>query len=167
MKNKHNSCPAIRVAMMPRDTNGMGDIFGGVIMSHVDLAGASAARSVCDNRIVTRVCTVEFHKPVLVNDFLTLWGRVEKIGTTSITVKVAVESERNGEYTPVGEATLVFVAVDENRKPTTVKLRKGVRRPRAAAEGKVVCRTKCGGKCAAKKPAAKRASRKREPNPGH
>ena len=125
MKRTHE-CPAIRVAMMPRDTNGRGDIFGGVIMSQVDIAGAVTAHHVCENRLVTRVCTVEFIRPVLVNDILTLWGRLEKIGNTSITVKVAVEVERAGQRVTVGDATLVFVAVGADRKPTPVKLRDNV-----------------------------------------
>jgi len=122
MKKTHE-CPAIRVAMMPCHTNGRGDIFGGVIMSQVDIAGAVTAHHVCENRLVTRVCTVEFIRPVLVNDILTLWGRLEKIGNTSITVKVEVEVERAGQLIKVGEAALVFVAVGADRKPTPVKMR--------------------------------------------
>jgi acyl-CoA thioesterase YciA len=116
--------------MMPRDTNGMGDIFGGVIMSQVDIAGAITAHAVCDNRIVTRVCTVEFISPVLVNDILTCWGRVQKVGNTSIAVTVDVEVERRGRKIRVGQATLVFVAVDDKRRPTPIKLRHGVSRTR-------------------------------------
>lgn len=139
---KQHECPAVRVAMMPRDTNGMGDIFGGVIMSQVDIAGAITAHAVCDNRIVTRICTVEFISPVLVNDILTCWGRVEKIGNTSITVTVDVQVERRGRSIKVGQATLVFVAVDEKRRPTPIKLRDGLTRE-SINGGRMTCGRGC------------------------
>jgi acyl-CoA thioesterase YciA len=115
-------CPATRVVMLPKDTNGMGNIFGGVILSHIDLAGAVAAREACSNRLVT-VCMeqVIFKKPVHVNDVLTCWAKVTKIGKTSITTQVEVEVQRNGEVIPVTEATVVYVAVDEEGRPTPVQ----------------------------------------------
>lgn len=152
---KRHECPAVRVAMMPRDTNGMGDIFGGVIMSQVDIAGAITAHAVCDNRIVTRVCTVEFIAPVLVNDILTCWGRVEKIGNTSIAVTVDVQVERRGRSIKVGQASLVFVAVDEHRRPTPIKLRDGLTRERVNGST-TSCRRGCGTQRKSKGNARKR-----------
>ncbi len=136
MKSK-SQCPALRMGMMPKDTNGMGNIFGGVILSHIDIAGAIAARRVCSNRVVT-VCMKEvvFKKPVHVNDVLTCWAEVTKVGKTSITTQVEVEVERNGEVIGVTEATVVYVAVDADGKPTPVRLHSPKR---------------CGGQCSPSK----------------
>ena|SRR5688572_18230140 len=125
---KRSQCPATRVVMMPRDTNGMGNIFGGVILSHIDLAGAVAVRGVCSNRVVT-VCMQEvvFKKPVHVGDILTCWAEVTKIGNTSVHTKVEVEVEREGEIIAVTAATIVYVAVDEKGEPTPVQRYKGKR----------------------------------------
>lgn len=122
MKRKSN-CPAIRVVMMPKDTNPMGNIFGGVLSSLIDQAGAVAAQSICSNRVVT-VCMdkIEFKRPVHVGDVLTCWAKVTRVGNTSMTTHVEVEVQRNGEIIPVTEGTIVYVAVDENGQKTPVKL---------------------------------------------
>lgn len=138
MKDR-TTCPATRVVMMPYDTNGMGNIFGGAILSHIDLAGAVEARSICRNRIVTvSMKEVVFKKPVHVSDVLTCWAEVTRIGRTSITTHVEVEVERQGKVIPVTEATVVYVAVDNDGKPTPVEV----------YPGKRICRKRrCQNKC--------------------
>ena len=93
-----NSDPAIRIAMLPRDTNSQGTIFGGVILSYIDMAGAiEAVRQTGIERFVTvAMREVIFHKPVFVGDLMSLYAEVMNIGTTSITVRVMVEAERVG-----------------------------------------------------------------------
>jgi acyl-CoA thioesterase YciA len=110
------SCPAIRVLMMPRDTNAHGTIFGGVLLSYIDQAGAIEARRHSHQRFVTiAMDTVEFKKPVYVGDVVSFYTVAEKIGVTSIRVRVMVEAERfdqPGMTTPVTEAMVVYVATD-------------------------------------------------------
>ncbi len=121
MKKSRKGCPAIRVVMFPKDTNGAGNIFGGVILSHIDVAGAVAARSICSHRIVTvSAKEVEFKKPVHIGDILTCWAEVNEVGETSITTKVWVEAERNGKLIPVTEAEVVYVAVNQAGRPIPV-----------------------------------------------
>src|SRR5438445_346209 len=93
-----NSDPAIRVAMLPRDTNSQGTIFGGVILSYIDMAGAiEAHRHTGMDRFVTvAMREVIFHEPVFVGDLVSFYAETLKIGTTSITVRVLVEAERYG-----------------------------------------------------------------------
>ena len=121
MKKMRKGCPAIRVVMFPKDINGAGNIFGGVILSHIDVAGAVAARKICSHRIVTvSAKEVEFKKPVHVGDILTCWAEVTAVGTTSITTKVWVEADRDGKFVPVTEAEVVYVAVDKAGKSIPV-----------------------------------------------
>lgn len=132
---------AVRIGMMPRDTNGQGTISGGVLMCHIDLAAAVVARSACANLRINRMVTramdqVEFTRPVKVDDVLSCYGTVTRVGTTSVTVKVEVEVEREGETLPVTEATAVFVALDDEGKPTPVcgaKSKPNASRPPAVA----------------------------------
>lgn len=117
---------AIRMQMMPKDTNGAGNIFGGVLLSLMDMAGSHVARRACENRYIHHMVTrfmdkVEFKKPVLVNDDVICYGRVLKIGNTSVTVRVEVEVDRAGEIVPVTSCDMVFVALDDNGKPTPVR----------------------------------------------
>lgn len=116
--------PTIRVLAMPTDTNAAGDIFGGWIMSQVDIAGSVEAHQVAKGRVVTvAVNSFVFHKPVFVGDVISCYTEVKKIGNTSLTVYVEVYAERNRqkeECVKVTEATLTYVAVDENRKPRPV-----------------------------------------------
>jgi acyl-CoA thioesterase YciA len=115
---------AIRVSMLPRDTNPGGTIFGGVILSHLDLAGAIEARKQADKSFVTVAMTgVEFISPVFVGDVVSFYTRTIRIGRTSVTVGVIVEAERyhnSKEIVRVMEAEAVYVAVDENRQPVPV-----------------------------------------------
>ncbi|QOJ13689.1 MAG: acyl-CoA thioesterase [Planctomycetia bacterium] len=117
-------CPAIRVMMMPRDTNAHGTIFGGVLLSHIDQAGAVEAHRYAAQRFVTvAMHSVEFKQPVFVGDMLSFYTEVVKVGRTSITVRVSVEAEpfvNPRGTTLVTEATLVYVAVDENRRPIEI-----------------------------------------------
>jgi acyl-CoA thioesterase YciA len=113
--------PAIRVAAMPADTNSAGTIFGGWIMSQVDIAGSIAALERARGRVVTvAVNSFEFHQPVFPGDLISCYSEVIKVGRTSIVVKVEVYAQRNPgnlETIKVTEAELTFVALDENRKP--------------------------------------------------
>src|SRR5207245_10190934 len=89
--------PAIKVILLPKDTNAMGTIFGGVILSHVDLASAVEARKAARLRYVTKAMReVEFHQPVFLGDIVSFYTETVRIGRTSITVKVTVEAERWG-----------------------------------------------------------------------
>ncbi len=116
--------PAIRVAAMPADTNSAGTIFGGWIMSQVDIAGSIAALERARGRVVTvAVNSFEFHQPVFVGDLISCYAEVIKVGRTSVTVKVEVYAQRNPdnpETIKVTEAELTYVALDENRKPRSV-----------------------------------------------
>lgn len=115
--------PTMRLPARPRDTNTAGDIFGGWIMSQVDLAGSIAASRRAKGRVVTvAVNSFHFHKPVFVGDLVSCYANVTKVGNTSLTVFVEVYSERYPERietVKVTEATLTFVAVDElgNKRP--------------------------------------------------
>ncbi len=118
-----NSQPALRVYAMPKDANAMGDIFGGWIMSQVDIAGGVMASRRAGGRVVTvAVNSFEFHQPVYIGDLISCYAEIVKVGNTSITVDVQVYAERNRIEKPVKvtEAVLTFVAIDENRKPTPV-----------------------------------------------
>ena len=118
--------PAIKVILLPRDTNAMGTIFGGVILSHVDLASAVEARKAAPHRYVTKAMReVEFHEPVFLGDIVSFYTETLRIGRTSITVKVSVEAERwgagRGERVKVTEAEVVLVAVDEHGRPRPIR----------------------------------------------
>src|SRR3989449_1421495 len=120
-----NSDPAIRVAMLPRDTNSQGTIFGGVILSYIDMAGAiEAHRHTGMDRFVTvAMREVIFHAPVFIGDLVSFYSETARIGTTSITVRVVVEAERYGgpaDRVRVTEAEVVYVAVDANRQKTKI-----------------------------------------------
>ena len=118
--------PAIRVTLMPKDTNAHGTIFGGVLLSHIDLAGAVAARRHCDLMVTVKMTEVVFHEPVFVGDLVSFYADVVRIGNTSITVKVTVEAQRwrgTGEPVKVTEAEIVYVNVDESRRPVPITRR--------------------------------------------
>lgn len=119
-----DSEPTMRVLASPQDTNFTGDIFGGWIMSQVDLAGSIVASRKAKGRVVTvAVKEFQFHKPVYVGDLISCYATIKHIGTTSITVLVEVYAERNPanpECSKVTEATVTYVAVDQNGKPRPV-----------------------------------------------
>ena len=113
--------PALRVTPMPADANAHGDIFGGWIMSQVDIAGSVPAARRARGRIATvAVNSFVFKQPVLVGDLVSFYATIEKTGRTSITVSVEVYAQRNpGEEitVKVTEASLTYVAVGPDRKP--------------------------------------------------
>lgn len=119
MNNKID--PTLRVTLLPRDTNKHGSIFGGVIMSHIDLAGSIEARKTCGpfNFVTVAMDKVVFHKPVFVGDVASFYAETIRQGRTSVSTKVIVEATRaeNLETVRVTEAEVIFVAVDENWKP--------------------------------------------------
>jgi len=113
----------IRAIAMPADANPSGDIFGGWLMSQMDLAAANAACRRCRGRCVTvAIDGMVFHQPVFVGDEVSLYGNIIRVGKTSMTVHVeAWRRGRTDEFRiKVTEATFTFVAVDENRKPRPV-----------------------------------------------
>ena len=114
--------PTIRIVLLPRDTNANGTIFGGVILSHIDLAGAVEARKHTNERIVTvAMKEVVFKHPVLVGELLSIYTSTTRLGKTSITVHVEVEVDRQTETVPVTAADLTFVCVDQCGRPVPVK----------------------------------------------
>jgi acyl-CoA thioesterase YciA len=116
--------PAIKVLMMPRDTNVHGTIFGGVLLSHIDQAGAVHARRLGLDRVVTVAMeAVEFKLPVYVGDTVSFFAETVRIGNTSITVKIDVWASRFAparEQVHVTTAEIVFVHVDEERRPLPI-----------------------------------------------
>lgn len=109
--------PAIRIVLLPRDTNGNGTIFGGIILSHIDLAGAVEAMRHTKNRVVTVAMNeIVFKQPVFVGEVVSFYSNVVKTGRTSITIHVDVEVEREGKEVQVTQADLTFVAIDKNGK---------------------------------------------------
>lgn len=116
--------PAIRVIMMPKDTNALGTIFGGVILSYIDQAGAVEAHRTCPGRIVTvAMREVIFHAPVHVGDLVSFFTHTKRVGNTSVTVGVEVEAERGhpgGPKVKVTEADVVFVHVDADGRPRPI-----------------------------------------------
>jgi acyl-CoA thioesterase YciA len=116
-----DSMPTLRVMPMPSDANVHGDVFGGWIMSQVDIAGALPAVRRANGRVGTvAVNSFVFKQPVFVGDLLSFYAKIVKTGTTSITVNVEVYAERNrlqSEVVKVTEATLTYVATDDQRRP--------------------------------------------------
>jgi acyl-CoA thioesterase YciA len=125
--------PAIRVLLLPKDTNAYGTIFGGVILSNIDLASAVEARKLAPHRYVTKAMhEVEFHEPVFVGDLVDFYTETVRVGRTSVTVRVSVEAEwwgsvaesgpiRRGERVKVTEAEVVLVAVNELGRPIPIR----------------------------------------------
>lgn len=116
--------PTLRVVPMPADSNMHGDVFGGWIMSQVDIAGGITAGRRANGRVATvAVNSFLFKQPVHVGDVVTFYTEVVRVGTTSITVFVEVFAERvrqRGEIIKVTEATLSFVAIGADKRPRTV-----------------------------------------------
>ncbi len=114
--------PAIRMVMMPRDTNAAGTIFGGVILSHLDLAAAIEAHNHHQGMVVTvAMDKVEFKQPVQVGDLVSFYTETLKVGRTSVETRVCVWAQRrfgDGGHIPVTEAHVTMVAVGEDGKPT-------------------------------------------------
>ena len=111
---------ALKAAMMPRDTNQYGTIFGGVLLSYIDLAAGIGARHFVEasgwpeHALVTvAMDRIEFKQAVFVGDTVSFWTKVERVGKTSITLHVSVETERNQETIQVTQASATFVAISE------------------------------------------------------
>ena len=124
--------PAIKLLLLPKDTNAYGTIFGGVILSNIDLASAVQARTVAPHRYVTKAMReVEFHEPVYVGDIVSFFTDTIRVGRTSVTVRVLVEAERwgtvtagrsnHGERIKVTEAEVILVAVDPQGRPVPIR----------------------------------------------
>jgi|WetSurMetagenome_2_1015567.scaffolds.fasta_scaffold1454253_1 acyl-CoA thioesterase YciA len=112
--------PVLRVVPMPSDANYTGDIFGGWIMSQVDIAGSIPAIELAQGRVATvAVNSFVFKQPVMIGDLVSFYAEVVRVGRTSITVDVEVYARRRTmhEVVKVTEATLTYVAVDEQRRP--------------------------------------------------
>ena len=115
--------------MMPRDTNAHGTVFGGIILSYIDVAGGvEAIRHTRHNRFVTvAMKEVIFHQPVFIGDLVSFYAKTLKVGNTSITIHVDVEAERfgtPGEVVKVTEAEVIFVAIDEKQSKVTIGAKK-------------------------------------------
>ncbi len=123
---------ALKAVMMPRDTNPHGTIFGGVLLSYIDQAGAEASRHTMRvNRwpaspvVTVAMNQVEFHEPVFVGDVLSFWTDVVRIGNTSISVRVTVETEREGHPIKLTQADVIYVAINldaPTRTPVPVRV---------------------------------------------
>ena len=122
---------ALKAAMLPRDTNPHGTIFGGVLLSYIDQAGAEGARyeivrlGYPDPLLVTvAMNAVEFLEPVYVGDVVSFWTELRRLGRTSITVHVTVDTSRRGQTIKVTEADVTYVAVEqvgEERHPVPIR----------------------------------------------
>lgn len=115
--------PALRVTAMPADTNPYGDIFGGWIMSQMDMAaGLVAARHAKGRAVTIAVDAMQFHAPIAVGDEVSVYTDLVKVGRTSMTIEVeAWRRERFSEAVDrVTQARFVFVAIDEHRKPRAI-----------------------------------------------
>jgi acyl-CoA thioesterase YciA len=123
-KLPQNKQPALRVVPMPADANQHGDIFGGWIMSQVDIAGGTLAARLARGRVATvAVKEFVFKQPVQIGDVLSFYVDVERVGSTSITVTVEVYAERrpaDPTTVKVTEATLTYVAIDREGRPRAV-----------------------------------------------
>ncbi len=117
--------PKTRVLMMPRDTNPAGTIFGGVILSYIDQAGAEEARCHGAQRVVTvAMKEVVFLEPVFVGDLVSFYTEMLRVGRTSITVRVRVTAARRWDRTDeaeVTEAEITYVNIDADHRPTPLK----------------------------------------------
>jgi acyl-CoA thioesterase YciA len=117
--------PSIRVIMMPKDTNAYGTIFGGVILSYIDQAGAvEAKRHGAEFLVTVAMREVVCHQPVNVGDLVSFYTRLVKIGRTSITVSVEVVSQREegrSAQITVTQAEVTYVNLDANRRPSPIR----------------------------------------------
>lgn len=115
--------PTLRVIAMPSDANPSGDIFGGWILSQMDLAGAAHAYKFCENRIVTvGIEAMNFHKPVFIGDEVSFFTDIQRVGNTSLTIKVESWAFRRagGHYEKVTEGLYTYVTIDGDRNPIPI-----------------------------------------------
>ena len=126
--NLINKIPSIRAVAMPADTNPSGDIFGGWVLSQMDLAGSVLARQITKNRVATiAVDKMRFHKPIMIGDIVSFYTEVSKIGNTSITIDIITmvnrKDEKLGEDQAiiVTEGKFVYVSIDSKGKPIKIE----------------------------------------------
>jgi acyl-CoA thioesterase YciA len=122
---------AIKIVMMPADTNPHGTIFGGVILSYIDLAGSVAAQHEIRRAgwprqqiVLVGMDRVAFHRPVHVGDIVSFWATLKRVGRTSMTIHVTVEADRKGDLIHVTEAEVTYVSVelvDGARRPVPIR----------------------------------------------
>ncbi len=116
--------PIVRTIPQPADMNGNGDIFGGWVLSQMDMAGGTLAARVAKGRVATVAITaMTFVQPIKVGDLVSIYGEVTKVGRTSITIALETVVQRRLDPAPiqVTHGTFVFVAIDDDGKPRTVK----------------------------------------------
>ena len=119
-----DSEPALRAIAMPADANPRGDIFGGWLLSQMDLAGSTIAIRRAKSRVATvAVTSMTFRKPVFVGDEVSCYAEIVKVGTTSITVKIESWVRRgvSGEGLKVTEGLFTYVAIDADRRPSAIR----------------------------------------------
>ena len=122
---------ALKVVMMPRDTNPYGTVFGGVVLSYIDQAGAVGARHEIASQgfpeqpiVTVAMNRVEFHEPLFVGDTVSFWTELRHLGNTSITIHVVVETERASKLVMLTEADVTYVAVrldGKHRRPIPIR----------------------------------------------
>lgn len=116
--------PTLRMIAMPKDTNANGNIFGGWLVSLMDMAAGSAAWQRAKGPAVTvAIEKMEFHQPVFVGDEVSCYTHIERVGKTSITVKVESWVRKRfsaSNWVKVTQGTFIFVAIDENHKPRLI-----------------------------------------------
>jgi acyl-CoA thioesterase YciA len=121
-KNEMERIPTIRIVLLPRDTNGNGTIFGGIILSHIDLAGAVEAKKNTRGRVVTvAMKEVIFKHPVYVGELISFYTSTTKLGNSSIGVHVDVEVDRENAVVHVTSADMTFVSVDLDGRPVPLE----------------------------------------------
>lgn len=128
MKNNlKNKIPSIQAVAMPADTNPSGDIFGGWVLSQMDLAGSVLARQITKKRVTTiAVDKMRFHKPIMVGDIVSFYTEINKIGTTSITIDITTMVTRKNnilgtdQAIMVTEGKFVYVSIDFKGKPIKI-----------------------------------------------
>ena len=129
MKNNlKNKIPSIQAVAMPADTNPSGDIFGGWVLSQMDLAGSVLARQITKKRVTTvAVDKMRFHKPIMVGDIVSFYTEVNKTGTTSITIDITTMVTRKNnrlgtdQAIMVTEGKFVYVSIDSSGKPIKIQ----------------------------------------------
>ena len=126
--NLKNKIPSIQAVAMPADTNPSGDIFGGWVLSQMDLAGSVLARQITKKRVTTvAVDKMRFHKPIMVGDIVSFYTEVNKTGTTSITIDITTMVTRKNnrlgtdQAIMVTEGKFVYVSIDSSGKPIKIQ----------------------------------------------
>jgi acyl-CoA thioesterase YciA len=122
-KEPPSGAPALRTLAMPADANPNGDIFGGWVLSQMDVAGGVPASELAAGRIATvAIDGMRFHQPIYIGDLVSCYAEIVRVGTTSITVHVETwaRRRRTGTEVLVTEGTFVYVAIDENGRPRKV-----------------------------------------------